>query len=128
MQQLLQVGEAQFMRMKQRQATEYIAAHPGAFFKAALDRFADTWTGLSDVPADRWVSALHAGTAYIAIITTFSLFSFAGLYLLWRSLGWEAAPIWIAFLVFPITYYITHSILRYRHPIDPTLMLLTAMK
>ena len=124
MQELLQVGEAKFMQMKQREALAYIEGHPGTFLKATLDRFVDTWTGLSDVPTDRWVSALHAGSAYIWITSALSLFSFTGLYMVWRSMGWEAAPIWIVSLIFPITYYITHSILRYRHPIDPVLTIL----
>ena len=96
MQQLVQLGrKPKFMQMKQREALTYIVGHPGAFLRNALDRVVDTWTGLSDVPTDRWVSALHAGTAYIAIITALSLLSFGGLYLVRRSLGWEAAPLWI---------------------------------
>jgi hypothetical protein len=85
----------------------------------------DTWTGLGDVPSDRWVSALRAGTAYIWITSALSLLSLAGLYLMWLSIGWEAMPIWIAPILFPMTYYLTHSILRYRHPIDPVLTVVT---
>jgi hypothetical protein len=29
--------------------------------------------------------------------------------------------------VFPVVYYLTHASLRYRHPIDPIIMLLTAV-
>lgn len=124
MQQLLQLGEADYMQGKQREAAEFIEAHPAVFLKLAVNRFADTWTGIGDVPSDRWVSALRCGTAYIWITSALSLLAFAGLYLVWRSFGWEAAPIWIAPIVFPMTYYLTHSILRYRHPIDPVLTVL----
>ncbi len=124
MQQLLQLGEATYMQAKQRQAVAFIQTHPGAFLKRALDRFVDTWTGLADVPSDRWVNALRMGTAYIWINSALSLLALAGLYLTWRSLGWEAAPVWIAPIVFPMTYYLTHIILRYRHPIDPLVTLL----
>jgi dolichyl-phosphate-mannose-protein mannosyltransferase len=124
MQQLLQLGETNYMQVKQREALEFIEAQPRFFLKSALGRVVDTWTGLGDVPSDRWVSALHAGAAYIWITSTLSILAFVGLYLTWRSFGWEAAPIWIAPIVFPMTYYLTHSILRYRHPIDPVLTVL----
>ena len=67
---------------------------------------------------------MRAGTAYIWLTSALSLLAFAGLILAWRSFGWEAAPIWIAPILFPITYYLTHSVLRYRHPIDPALTVL----
>jgi hypothetical protein len=121
MQRLLWMGEANYMQVKQREAIEFIEGHPRIFAKFVLDRFVDTWTGFGDVPSDRWVGALRVGTAYIWFTSAFSLLSFAGLYLTWRSFGWEAAPVWIAPIVFPATYYLTHSILRYRHPIDPVL-------
>ncbi len=124
MQQLLLLGETRYMQAKQREAAEFIAVHPAFFLKSAWGRFVDTWTGRGDVPSDRWVSALHAGTFYIGLTSVLSLLTFGGLYLTWRSYGWEAAPVWIAPIVFPATYYLTHSILRYRHPIDPILTVL----
>ena len=124
MQLLLSLGETRYMQLKQREAVEFIGAHPVIFLKSVMDRVLDTWTGSGDVPSDRWVSALRAGGAYIRFISALSLLAFAGLFLVWRSLGWEVAPVWIAPIVFPITYYLTHSTLRYRHPIDPILTVL----
>ena len=124
MKQLRELGETRYMALKERQAIEFIQAHPGLFLKSALYRVVDTWTGLSDVPSDRWVNTLHAGKAYVWITSAVSILAFAGLYLTWRFSGWEAAPIWIAPIVFPVTYYLTHTSLRYRHPIDPILTVL----
>jgi hypothetical protein len=36
-------------------------------------------------------------------------------------------PVIVFPLVFPVVYYLTHTSLRYRHPIDPVLMILTAV-
>lgn len=127
MQLLLSLGETRYMQMKQRQAIEFIEAHPLIFLKSVSHRFLDTWTGLGDVPSDRWVSALRAGGAYIRFTSALSLLALAGLFLTCRSLGWEAAPVWIAPIVFPITYYVTHSTLHYRHPIDPVLTVLAVV-
>jgi len=126
MQQLLQQGEVRYMQAKQQEATEFIEAHPLAFLKRVLERVEDTWTGLGDIPSDRWVSALRAGKAYLSFNSAFSLLAFAGLFLVLRSRGREAAPVWIAPLVFPVTYYLTHSTLHYRHPVDPVLTVLGA--
>jgi hypothetical protein len=124
MQQLLDLGEASYMALKERQAIEFIEGHPRFFLKSVLYRVVDTWTGLGDVPSDRWVNTLHASTAYVWITSAVSIFAFGGFYLTWRSSKWEAAPIWITPIVFPVTYYMTHTSLRYRHPIDPVLTVL----
>jgi len=36
-------------------------------------------------------------------------------------------PLMAVPLVFPMLYYITHTSLRYRHPIDPIVLLLAAL-
>jgi Dolichyl-phosphate-mannose-protein mannosyltransferase len=124
MQQLIRLGEVDYMSAKQREAIEFIKSHPAVFLKSSFDRIVDTWTGLNDVPSDRWVNTLHAGTAYIWSTTAFSLLAFVGLFLVVRSGGFAIAPVWIAPIFFPVTYYITHSQLRYRHPIDPVITVL----
>ncbi len=118
MAQLLDLGEIKYMQLKQREAIEFVGSHPGIFLKLCLDRIEDTWTGMADVPSDRWVSALHAGVQYIWITTAFSLLAFAGILFGWRNLGPDLIPLMLTLIVFPATYYVTHSTLRYRHPID----------
>lgn len=124
MQQLIRLGETDYMRAKQHDAIEFIESHPAVFLKSSFDRLVDTWTGLNDVPWDRWVHALHAGTAYIWSTTAFSMLALIGLFLAARSGGFASAPVWSAPIIFPVTYYITHSQLRYRHPIDPVITVL----
>jgi hypothetical protein len=38
-----------------------------------------------------------------------------------------AFPVVAIPVVFPLLYYVTHTSLRYRHPIDPIVLLLTAI-
>jgi len=121
---LQQLGEMGYMKAKQREAVLFIEAHPGTFAKFCLGRLADTWTGNADVPWDRFIFMLHAGGAYLIFSSAFSVLALAGLVLASRSSGSEAAPLWSAVLVFPATYYATHTGLRYRHPIDPVLTVL----
>jgi hypothetical protein len=126
MRQLLQLGEAAYMHRKQEEAIGFIEAHPATFLKSSFDHFVDTWTAAGDIPTDRWVIALHARTPYLWFSAIFSLLAFAGLLLGCRFLGAEIIPLLITLLVFPLPYYIAHSGLRYRHPIEPVMTVLAA--
>ena len=101
-----------------------IEAHPGTFLDSSFDRFVDTWTALWDQRADPWVNSLHGGTAYVGFCTVFSLLALLGLLLARRGDALETFPLSAAMLLFPLTYYITHSAVRYRHPIDPVMTIL----
>jgi len=50
---------------------------------------------------------------------------FLGIALLVRSKRSFAFPIAVFPLLYPLIYYLTHTSLRYRHPIDPLLVFLT---
>jgi hypothetical protein len=41
-----------------------------------------------------------------------------------RADAFQTFPLSAAMLLFPVTYYITHSAVRYRHPIDPLMTVL----
>jgi hypothetical protein len=51
----------------------------------------------------------------------------AGIAVLIRRRSDYAFPLAAYPVVFPFLYYITHTSLRYRHPIDPVVLLLTAI-
>ncbi len=116
---LIMQGEAQYSRGKERLAIAYIEAHPRDFMKKTWDRVLDTWSAREDSWVDGWVAALHLSRADVWICSAFSVISFAGLLVALRSIGMDSLPPAICLLVFPIPYYITHTALRYRHPIDP---------
>jgi 4-amino-4-deoxy-L-arabinose transferase-like glycosyltransferase len=118
------LGEIAYMRERQSQALEFIKAHPGTFLDSSFDRFVDTWTALFDNRADPWVHALDAGVAYAAFCSIFSLLALLGLLLARRADALGTFPLSATMLLFPVTYYITHSAVRYRHPIDPVMTIL----
>jgi 4-amino-4-deoxy-L-arabinose transferase-like glycosyltransferase len=121
---LSRMGEIAYMREKQNEALSFIRANPGIFLDSCFDRFVDTWTALWDQHADPWVNALHAGTAYVVFCCAFSLIALLGLLLARRADPLGTFPLSAAMLLFPVTYYITHSAVRYRHPIDPVMTIL----
>jgi hypothetical protein len=116
---LIMEGEANYSRGKTRLAMAYIKANPREFLKKSWDRVLDTWSAREDSWSDGWIAALHLSRADIWICSAFSVISFAGLLVALLAIGMEALPPAICLLVFPIPYYITHTALRYRHPIDP---------
>ncbi len=121
---LIMEGEADYNRGKQRMAVAYIKAHPREFAKKLWGRVLDTWSARQDSWADGWIAALHLSREDVWLCSAFSVISFAGLFLAFRACGMESLPLAICLIVFPIPYYITHTALRYRHPIDPLMTIL----
>jgi hypothetical protein len=100
-------------------AVAYIEAHPGEFIRRSGGRVLDTWSAKEDAWTDGWIVAFHLSREDIWFCSAFSLLSFAGLLLALRNRGMESLPLALFLIVFPIPYYITHMMMRYRHPIDP---------
>jgi 4-amino-4-deoxy-L-arabinose transferase-like glycosyltransferase len=123
---LISEGESQFNEEEQRLAMEYIRSHPGEFAGKTWNRILDTWLAVDDSFDDHWIASLHLMGENIFLCSVFSLLSFAGLLLALRANGIEALPLAICLILFPVPYYISLAEMRYRHPIDPLLAVLTA--
>jgi hypothetical protein len=123
--QLIISGEPNYNREKEREAIAFIKEHPRTFFKNSFDRFVDNWAGTYDSRVDSWIQTLHLSRADVWFCSAFSVISFAGMILAWRANLRDSLPLALCLLLFPIPYYLTHTELRYRHPIDPFLTLFT---
>jgi hypothetical protein len=86
-------------------------------------RVLDTWTAWYDSRIDKWIRILHLSKIAVAFCAMLSAVSLAGLMLALRKDLVAALPVALCTAVFPIPYYVTHTTLRYRHPIDPLLLL-----
>jgi hypothetical protein len=122
---LILSGEPNYNRAKQRQAIDYIENHPRAFLKNLSDRFVDIWSASFDSHVEPWIFVLHLGRADVWFCTAFSVLSFAGLILALLADWPDSLPLAMCLFLFPIPFYITHSALRYRHPIDPFMTIFT---
>jgi hypothetical protein len=123
--QLIVSGEPNYNREKQREAIAFIKAHPRTFLKNSFDRFVDNWAGTYDSHVDGWIHTLHLSSADVWFCSAFSVVSFAGMILALRANWLDSLPLALCLLLFPIPYYLTHTELRYRHPIDPFMALFT---
>ncbi|HVH71839.1 MAG TPA: hypothetical protein VNB49_12100, partial [Candidatus Dormibacteraeota bacterium] len=100
---------------------------PGLELKMTRDRFVGFWTGLMDP----WQAFLRANSLLVRVILVCSTVTALGALLGIAALFWKRSPYLFPIAtypaVYPWLYYLTHSNLRYRHPIDPVVLLLLAM-
>jgi len=121
------LGETPFMDEEMHKATHFIVTHPRVEIILFADRSAAFWTGLPNalqnfLATDSWLVRTLMLCAAVSGIG-----AFAGIVVLIRRRSEYAFPLGVYPVVFPFLYYITHTSLRYRHPIDPVVLLLTAI-
>jgi hypothetical protein len=123
----LRLGETAFMEEEKRKAFQFIESHPRIEMQLIAWRFVDFWIGVPDPwrtfgETDSW---LIRGILLGNFLS--SVGALLGVIVLSVGRNAHALPLAAFPLVFPILYYVTHTSLRYRHPIDPVVMLLTAV-
>jgi hypothetical protein len=123
----LKVGETAFMEEEERKAVEFIRAHPGIFMELTGERFETFWTGLL-APVQAFIGTDSQLVRVLLVCNTLAaLGGLAGIAVLVVRRSAYAFPAAAYPVVFPWLYYITHPNLRYRHPIDPVVLLLVAV-
>jgi dolichyl-phosphate-mannose-protein mannosyltransferase len=125
--QYTQLGETAYMHEKYQKAILFIRTHPQLVAKLILARVVATWLGTQHpfndfAGADSWLPR-----AVFLLNGLFLLGTIAGIILLYSRGNRFAFPLAAAPVLFPLVYYVTHTSLRYRHPLDPILVLLTAV-
>lgn len=121
------IGETAFMDEEKRKAMEFIRAHPKIFFELTAKRFIAFWTGLAD-PIQNFLSTDSWLIRVLLLSNTLAAAgALLGIAVLLRRRSQFTLPAAAYPLVFPWLYYITHPNLRYRHPIDPVVLLLVAI-
>lgn len=110
------MGEVRYVRMRGELAREYIRAHPGHFVKDCLKRVYFFWFGVPSVSA--W-------SVEIPRRLNFGFVTLAGLMGLGLALrrGVPGAGMmgW-AFLLLPVSYYLVTAGARFRHPLEPLMV------
>lgn len=117
------MGESAYMAEKQRQAIRYIEAHPATYTKLIAERFGEfwIWTG-TDVPFATILTAPGANLVYFLLPALGVL----GLFLSFRDRFEARLPFLLILCTFPLVYLATAVYPRFRHPIEPELLVLSA--
>jgi 4-amino-4-deoxy-L-arabinose transferase-like glycosyltransferase len=122
---LAQVGEVAFMREKQLQATHFMETHRWETLRSFYLRFSVIWTGLAVRVSAIWPLLSWPGRIWLIVNFLFGILAWAGLWVMFRQRNPLAWPFFSFLVFYPAVYYLTHAALRYRHPIDPALAVLS---
>ncbi len=121
------VGESAFMQEEMRKALHFMAANPGIELRLTWDRVVAFWLGTS-APFSDFMSADSLLLRAVSVCGFLLLLgTVAGLALLFLTANQFIFPVASFVLFFPLIYYLAHASLRFRHPIDPILVLLSAI-
>jgi len=120
-----QLGETAYLDEKSQMARSFIRQKPALFLKLTEGRVLATWSGTEHPVADfRGTDSLLVRTV-IGVNFVLTLGTLSGTLLLLLRMNRFALPLAVFPVLYPLIYYVTHTSLRYRHPIDPMLILLT---
>lgn len=123
----VKLGETDFMQEKWNLATEFMQTHKRLEVRLSVWRFMDFWLGSFHPLQDfentdsAWIRAIFALNFLTAIGGAI------GIVILWRKRNSYVFPTSAFVVIVPLVYYVTHASLRYRHPIDPIVLILTAI-
>ena len=122
-----QLGETAFMQEKWRLASEFMQTHKRLEVRLTRWRFMSFWIG-SFRPVEDFEKADSAWIrAIFALNFLTAIGSAIGIVVLWRARSAYVFPVALFAVIVPLVYYVTHASLRYRHPIDPIVLMLTAI-
>jgi 4-amino-4-deoxy-L-arabinose transferase-like glycosyltransferase len=118
------LGEIGYMDAKKAQALAFIREHPAFFAWVTIRHVFNMWTGFWSVdPKFLADEPFHIPNVFFATVMTLLLLG--GLRYAWQNGKGEAVfPLLLILISFPIVYYITHSSMDYRHPLDPIIVIM----
>ncbi len=115
-----QMGEVAYSQHRGALASAWIRSNPLRFAALSLKRIYYFWAGVPHSAVDSPLTELARGLNY-------AFASLAGLLGLFLALRRHVAGSWLfamAFLTVPLTYYIVAAHARFRHPIEPLILIL----
>ena len=119
MRQFEEMGELPYIAMRKQQALDYIHADYTRFAGLCVKRFVYFWAGPPRQTTPWWLSQ-----AKNSLFMLSSVLAFWGL---GRALRLRKPGAWLLFwlvLMYPALYYAVYAIPRYRHPIEPEMLIL----
>jgi 4-amino-4-deoxy-L-arabinose transferase-like glycosyltransferase len=115
------MGEPVYMKAEKQAAIAFIRQHPLDFLRFSLQRAVYFWIGN---PQETLVGSWSLAPArHLAFLLT-AVAAFAGLWLCWRNRVRGTFLFAVLLLVYPLPYYLAHPAPRYRHAIEPEMLLL----
>jgi 4-amino-4-deoxy-L-arabinose transferase-like glycosyltransferase len=116
-----ELGEIRFMEEKQTQFREFVREHPGEFLRFTFERVFYFWIG---PPQADIVAGYDLSIARHLMFILPAVFAFAGLWLTLREKKSGGFLLACFLLIYPLPYYLVNPFPRYKHAIEPEMILL----
>jgi 4-amino-4-deoxy-L-arabinose transferase-like glycosyltransferase len=123
MEAFLRMGEPAYLAQKHTLAAEWVRRHPLSFAGIAARRVLYFWTGFWSFSRDYMQrgSVNFSGLVFLVSITLLMLRGVRRFLRLNSSAG---LPYLVLVGIFPIAYYLSHSVIGFRQPIEPAILVL----
>lgn len=133
------LGEIPYMQEKRRQSLAFLSQHPGLYVVLCFRRFIYVWTGFWNLDPSNLQDEFH-GFANVYLTLSLTATMLLGLWRAWRNsiaLGDGAIsgsssrqallPYALVLFFYPLVFYLSSPTIRYRHVIDPEVVVLSAL-
>ena len=116
--------EIPYMQEKHDEAVQFILTHPLDTLNFTLHRFSNNWLGMDQSPSEIWSHVPLQVKLIVVGNCLFPLLALLGALFAYREQNEAVLPLALVMLFFPLVFYITHASTRYRHPMDPVMLVL----
>jgi len=122
----LRLGELAYMREKRRQSLDFLAHHPSLYATLFLRRIGYLWSGFWNLDPSNLQDEFHSfANVYLTLALTLAML--LGIWRAFRSHRRSLLPFLLVVLFYPVLFYVTHPTIRYRHVMDPEIVILAAL-
>ena len=126
MRQFQSLGETAYLATKRQMALNFVAHRPLFFAELSLRRAFRFWTGFWSFDA-RYLKKESLDVPNLFFCSGVTFFMLRGARRLWRRDRLVALPFLALLALFPVTYYLSHSSMDYRQPVEPEIIILVSM-
>ncbi|HYY72257.1 MAG TPA: glycosyltransferase family 39 protein [Candidatus Bathyarchaeia archaeon] len=133
------LGELPYMQEKRRESLAFLAQHPGLYVALCFRRFIYLWTGFWNLDPSNLQDEFH-GFANVYLTLSLTATMLLGLWRAWRksipfgeghisssSSSKAVLPYALVLFFYPLVFYLSCPTIRYRHVIDPEVVVLAAL-
>lgn len=112
------MGEIKYARAKGREAVDYMGAHPLSTIGHMSRNVVSFWLSVSDRPNQSWATDPLYVRALLGLNVLILVFAGVGIKRAWECKDPQAVAYLLVLLTFPIIYYVTYALVRFRFPIE----------
>ena len=124
----IDMGEIAYMHQKQLEALQYMETHPAREAHLISRRIISLWSGGTPTPVSDFLNVPSLWFRFVLLFNVVvTVGALLGIVILFVRRSVYAFPAAVFPVVFPWAYYLSLVLPRYRLPIDPIVMLLTAI-